>query len=91
MALHPFPGKQTHAFALGQRREIVAKVAALHNISIAPACRAVGVSETCYRYGPKLKAEKEEVPNLLVKLTDARKSWGVGLYFLHQRGVKGHC
>ena len=33
--------------------------------SIALACRAFGVSETCYRYGPKLKAENEEIADLL--------------------------
>ncbi len=40
--------------------------------SVAPACRAFGVSETCYRYGPKLRAENEEIDVLLVGLTDAR-------------------
>ena len=44
--------------------------------SIALACRAFGVSETCYRYGPKLRAEKEEIADLLVGLTVARKTWG---------------
>ncbi len=58
--------------------------------SIALACRAFGVSETCYRYGPKLKAENEEIADLLVRLTDARKTWGFGLCFLHLRNVKGH-
>jgi putative transposase len=58
--------------------------------SIALACRAFGVSETCYRYGPKLRAENEEIADLLVGLTDARKTWGFGLCFLHLRNVKGH-
>ena len=58
--------------------------------SIALACRAFGVSETCYRYGPKLQAENEEIADLLVGLTDARKTWGFGLCFLHLRNVKGH-
>ena len=42
--------------------------------SAALVCRAFGVSETCYRYGPKLKAENEEIADLLVGLTDARKT-----------------
>ena len=63
---------------------------ARHEVSIALACRAFGVSETCYRYGPKLKAENEEIADLLVGLTDARKTWGFGLCFLHLRNVKGH-
>ena len=32
-------------------------------------CRAFGVSETCYRYGPKLRAENEEIADLLTGLT----------------------
>ena len=59
-------------------------------ISIALACRAFGVSETCYRYGPKLRAENEQIGDLLTGLTDARKTWGFGLCFLHLRNVKGH-
>ena len=58
--------------------------------SIAQACRAFGVSETCYRYGPKLRAENEETADLLVGLTAPRKTWGFGLCFLHLRNVKGH-
>jgi hypothetical protein len=56
--------------------------------SIALACRAFGVSETCYRYGPKLRPENEEIADLLTGLTDARKTWGFGLCFLHLRNVK---
>ena len=63
---------------------------ARRRVSIALACRAFGVSETCYRYGPKLKAENEEIADLLTGLTDARKTWGFGLRFLHLRKVKGH-
>ncbi len=37
-------------------------------------CRDFGVSGTCYRYGPKLRAENEEIADLLVGLTDARKT-----------------
>ncbi len=54
------------------------------------AYRAFGVSETCDRYGPKLRAESEEIADLLVGLTDARKTRGFGLCFLHLRNVKGH-
>jgi putative transposase len=59
-------------------------------VPIALACRAFGVSETCYRYGPKLRAENEQIGDLLTGLTDARKTWGFGLCFLHLRNVKGH-
>ena len=61
-----------------------------HGASIALACRAFGVSETCYRSGPKLRGENEEIADLLVGLTDARQTWGFGLCFLHLRNVKGY-
>lgn len=59
-------------------------------VSIALACRAFGVSETCYRYSPLLSDENELIADLLVGLTEARKTWGFGLCFLHLRNVKGH-
>ncbi len=78
-------GVENHANAitahLGIRR---------NETSVALACRAFVVSETCYRYGPKLRAENEEIADLLVGLTDARKTWGFGLCFLHLRNVKGY-
>ena len=58
--------------------------------SIAFACRTFGVSETCYRYSPLLSDENEQIADLLVGLTEARKTWGFGLCFLHLRNVKGH-
>ena len=44
-----------------QRREMAEKAVARHEVSVALACRAFGVSETCYRYSPKLKDENEEI------------------------------
>lgn len=58
--------------------------------SIALACRAFGVSETCYRYSPKLKVENEVIADLLTGLTDTRRTWGFGLCFLHLRNVRGY-
>ena len=49
---------------------------ARRGITIALACRTFGVSETCYRYGLKLKGENEEIADLLVGLTDAAKLGG---------------
>ena len=59
-------------------------------VSIALACRTFGLSETCYRYSPKLKSENEQIEDLLIGLTKAHKTWGFGLCFLHLRNVKGH-
>jgi putative transposase len=57
--------------------------------SVALACRTFGVSETCYRYAPKLQGENEEIADLLIGLTQARRNWGFGLCFLYLRNVKG--
>jgi putative transposase len=62
---------------------------ARRKVGIALACRTFGVSETCYRYSPKLQDENEEIADLLVGLTDSRKTWGFGLCFLHLRNVQG--
>eukprot|EP01037_Dinobryon_pediforme_P019755 gene19755-20225_t len=63
---------------------------AKHKVSIALACRAFGVSETCFRYGPKLHCDNERIADLLIGLTNAKKTWGFGLCFLYLRNVKGH-
>ena len=54
------------------------KAVARRGVSIALACRAFGVSETCYLYSLKLKDENEVIADLLVGLTDARRTWGFG-------------
>ena len=63
-----------HAFAVGQRREMAETAVAQRWVSIALACRARRARQTCYRYGPKLRAENEEIADLLVGLTEARKT-----------------
>ena len=63
---------------------------ATKGFSIALACRAFGVSETCFRYSPKRDDENEQIADLLIGLTKARKTWGFGLCFLYLRNVQGH-
>lgn len=63
---------------------------ARHKVSIALACRTFGLSETCYRYSPKLDDENAQIADLLVGLTTARKTWGFGLCFLYLRNVQGY-
>lgn len=58
-------------------------------LSIASACRTFGISETCYRYKPKLSDENELIADLLLALTKARRTWGFGLCYLHLRNVCG--
>ena len=63
---------------------------AQRGVSIALACRAFSVSETCFRYSSKLSDENEQIADLLVGLTQAHKTWGFGLCFLYLRNVQGH-
>jgi len=62
---------------------------ARRGVSIALASRTLGVSETCYRYAPRLVGENEEIADLLEGLTNARRNWGFGLCFLYLRNVQG--
>ena len=72
-----------------QRREMAEWAVRYRSASIALACRAFSISETCYRYQPKLSDENELIADWLVALTNAKKTWGFGLCFLHLRNVKG--
>jgi putative transposase len=72
------------------RRELAEDAVTQKGVSVALACRTFGVSETCYRYTPKLDQENERIADLLVGLTQARRTWGFGLCFLYLRNVKGH-
>jgi putative transposase len=63
---------------------------ARRGVSIALACRTFDVSEICYRYSPLLSDENEQIADLLVGLTDARKTSGFGLCFLYLRNVQGY-
>ncbi|WP_442220865.1 IS3 family transposase [Rhizobium sp. 2YAF20] len=73
------------------RREMVAQAVGRRRVSIALACRTFGVSETCYRYSPKLNDDNEQIADLLIGLTRAKKNWGFGLCFLYLRNVQGHA
>lgn len=59
-------------------------------VSIRLACSAIGISETCYRYQPKLSSENAEIADWLIRLTDNQKNWGFGLCYLYLRNVKGY-
>ena len=69
---------------------MAAKAVATHGVSISLACRTFGVSQTCYRYNRKLNKENDQIADLLVGLTRARKTWGFGLCFLYLRNVRGY-
>jgi putative transposase len=57
--------------------------------SIRQACADFMISETCYRYRPKLSDENAVIADWLGRLTYNQKNWGFGLCFLHLRNVKG--
>jgi len=58
-------------------------------VGIRLACRAFGISETCYRYQPTLSDENAAIADWLIRLTTAHRNWGFGLCFLYLRNVKG--
>jgi len=61
------------------------------SVSIALACRAFSISESCYRYEHKLSDENAEIADWLVGLAKSptTRCWGFGLCFLYLRNVKG--
>lgn len=61
-----------------------------HGVSIRLACAAFVISETCYRYQPKLADENAEIADWLIRLTHNQRNWGFGLCFLYLRNVKGY-
>ena len=59
-------------------------------ISIKLACEAFQVSDTCYRYQPKRRAENDVIADWLIRLTENRRNWDFGLCYLYLRNVKGY-
>ena len=60
-----------------------------HGISIELACATFPISESCYRYAPKLVDENKEISDWLMNLTSTYRNWGFGMCFLYLRNVKG--
>jgi putative transposase len=58
-------------------------------LSIRAACAAFTISQTCYRYEPKLSHENAVIAQWLQVLTEKEKTWGFKLCFLYLRNVKG--
>lgn len=73
-----------------RRREMAKKAVEERQVSIRAACRAFGISETCYRYVPKLSEENALIADWLIRLTHNQRNWGFGLCFLYLRNVKGY-
>lgn len=63
-------------------------------LSIRLACVAFNVSESCYRYQPRLRqphlrSENEEIAQWLIRLTRDNPRWGFGMCFQYLRNVMG--
>jgi len=72
-------------------RKVMAKEVMINRaVSISLVCRIFSISETCYRYQPKLNSDNEKIANLLLGLTQNQRNWGFGLCFLYLRNVKGY-
>jgi len=71
------------------RREMAKRAVMEKGITVRLACRAFGISESCYRYEPKLSEENEKIADWLIRLTHNQRNWGFGLCFLYLRNVKG--
>ena len=61
-----------------------------HRVTVRLACQAFKISETCYRYDPKLSSENELIADWLLRLTTTHKQWGFGLCFMYLRNTKGN-
>jgi putative transposase len=65
------------------------EIVRVKSISIQAACKVFGISETCYRYRPRLSSENATIADWLMRLTHNQKNWGFGLCFLYLRNIKG--
>ena len=72
-----------------RRREMAKEVVGARRACVRVACKTFGISESCYRYQGKHKAENEEIANWLLRLTDNHRTWGFMLCFLYLRNVRG--
>lgn len=72
-----------------QRREMAKAAVVAGRSSIRLACSVFLVSETCYRYQPKLSSENAEIADWLIRITHNQRNWGFGLCYLYLRNVKG--
>lgn len=60
------------------------------NVSQRMVCEVFSISQTCYRYQPKLNNDNEVIADYLLRLTTIHKRWGFGLCFMYLRNVKGY-
>ena len=59
-----------------ERKVLAHEVVSTNKMSISLACRTFMISETCYRYTPKLSDENEKIAALLLDLSQCQRNWG---------------
>lgn len=74
-----------------RRKEIAQRAVFEGRLSIRAACAAFTISESCYRYQPKLSHENAVIAQWLEELTKRNRTWGFKLCFLYLRNVKDFC
>ncbi len=52
------------------------------NVSIRFAYQLFAVSESCYRYQPKLNEENQVIADWLLRITDSQRNWGGPVFFV---------
>ena len=72
-----------------RRKEMALRAVSEGRLTIRAACAAFTISESCYRYQPKLSHENAVIAQWLVALTEKEKTWGFKLCFFYLRNVKG--
>lgn len=71
------------------RRDLAKVSVRQTGLSISSACVAFNISETCYRYQPKLSDENDIIADWLLVITERHRNWGFKLCYLYLRNVKG--
>jgi len=66
------------------------KAVELKPVGIRFASQFFSISETCYRYTPKLSSENDGIADWLVRLTHRQRNWGFDLCFFYLCNVKGY-
>ena len=72
-----------------QRRQMAKVATEKHKVSVKLVCLAFQISETCYRYQPKLSQENTLIADWLIRITHNQRNWEIGLCYLYLRNVKG--
>ena len=63
-------------------REMVKQAVEQHGISVPVACQTIMISETCYRYKPKLSDENAQIADWLVRLTHTSENGALAGAFI---------